>query len=163
MEDDACPAGRRSSGSSPHRKGIGRRVLVDCGATTVEITPMARVGHPPPRRRLSATGSVHGPVGPHGGDLTIFTSEGWAWCSNMSFRINAFQAGKILGQSGENVQHANLVPEGPNRWPDKMVADKMVRTKWYGQNGIRTKWYWTKWYGQNDMDKMVQFYIFCTL
>src|SRR6218665_3041795 len=26
-----------------------------------------------------------------------------------------------------------------------MVADKMVRTKWYGQNGIRTKWYWTKW------------------
>jgi len=22
-----------------------------------------------------------------------------------------------------------------------MVADKMVRTKWYGQNGIRTKWY----------------------
>ena len=26
-----------------------------------------------------------------------------------------------------------------------MVADKMVRTKWYGQNGI----------GQNGMDKMV--------
>ena len=34
-------------------------------------------------------------------------------------------------------------------------ADKMVRTKWYGQNGIRTKWYWTKWYGQNGTDKMV--------
>src|SRR6218665_2238911 len=34
-----------------------------------------------------------------------------------------------------------------------MVADKMVRTKWYGQNGIRTKWYWTKWYGQNGTDK----------
>ena len=31
----------------------------------------------------------------------------------------------------------------------------MVRTKWYGQNGIRTKWYWRKWYGQNGMDKMV--------
>ena len=26
---------------------------------------------------------------------------------------------------------------------------QMVRTKWYGQNGIRTKWYWRKWYGQN--------------
>ena len=25
-----------------------------------------------------------------------------------------------------------------------------------GQNGIRTKWYWTKWYGQNGMDKMVR-------
>src|SRR6218665_3705892 len=37
-----------------------------------------------------------------------------------------------------------------------MVADKMVRTKWYGQNGIRTKWYWTKWYGQNGTDKMVR-------
>jgi len=24
---------------------------------------------------------------------------------------------------------------------------------WYGQNGIRTKWYWTKWYGQNGIDK----------
>jgi len=22
-----------------------------------------------------------------------------------------------------------------SRWPDKMVLDKMVRTKWYGQNG----------------------------
>src|SRR6218665_1955084 len=41
----------------------------------------------------------------------------------------------------------------------------MVRTKWYGQNGMdkmvcgqngmRTKWYWKKWYGQNGMDKMV--------
>src|SRR6218665_209801 len=34
-----------------------------------------------------------------------------------------------------------------------MVADKMVWTKWYGQNGmdkmVWTKWYWTKWYGQN--------------
>jgi len=37
-----------------------------------------------------------------------------------------------------------------------MVADKMVRTKWYGQNGIRTKWYWTKWHGQNGTDKMVR-------
>jgi len=36
-----------------------------------------------------------------------------------------------------------------------MVADKMVRTKWYGQNGIRTKWYWRKRYGQNGIDKMV--------
>ena len=46
-----------------------------------------------------------------------------------------------------------------------MVADKMVlvRTKWYGQNGIRTKWYWTKWYGQNGMDKTVQFYILCMI
>src|SRR6218665_3990913 len=51
--------------------------------------------------------------------------------------------------------------------------DKMVSTKWYGQNGmdkmvwtkwyvnkmVWTKWYvnkmvWTKWYGQNGMDKM---------
>ena len=29
----------------------------------------------------------------------------------------------------------------------------MVRTKWYGQNGIRTKCHWTKWYEQNDTDK----------
>jgi len=41
-------------------------------------------------------------------------------------------------------------------WPDKMVPDKMARTQWYGQNGIRTKWYGTKWYGQNGMDKMVR-------
>ena len=41
-----------------------------------------------------------------------------------------------------------------------MVVDKMVRTKWYGQNGIRTKWDWTRWYGQNGMDKMYNF-IFC--
>jgi len=34
-----------------------------------------------------------------------------------------------------------------------MVADKMVRSKWYGQNGIQTKWYRTKWYGQNGTDK----------
>src|SRR6218665_704227 len=37
-----------------------------------------------------------------------------------------------------------------------MVPDKMARTKWYEQNGIRTKWYGTKWYGQNGMDKMVR-------
>ena len=37
-----------------------------------------------------------------------------------------------------------------------MVPDKMARTKWYGLNGIRTKWYGTKWYGQNGMDKMVR-------
>jgi len=36
--------------------------------------------------------------------------------------------------------------------PNKMVADKMVWTKWHGQNGIRTKWY-----GQ-----MVQICILCT-
>ena len=37
-----------------------------------------------------------------------------------------------------------------------MVADKMVRTKWYGQNGILTKWYWTKWYGQNGTDEILR-------
>src|SRR6218665_923875 len=36
-----------------------------------------------------------------------------------------------------------------------MVADKMVRAKWYGQNGMRTNCHWTKWYGQNGTDKMV--------
>src|SRR6218665_2226735 len=39
---------------------------------------------------------------------------------------------------------------------DKMVGKKMVRTKWYEQNGIQPKWYWTKWYGQCGTDKMVQ-------
>jgi len=34
-------------------------------------------------------------------------------------------------------------------------TDKMVRTKWYEQNGIRRKLYWTKRYGQNGRDKMV--------
>ena len=37
----------------------------------------------------------------------------------------------------------------------------MVRTKWYGQNGIWTKWYWAEWYGQNGMDKMVYNFTFC--
>jgi len=42
-----------------------------------------------------------------------------------------------------------------------MVADKMVRTQWYGQNGIRTKMVldklaWTKWYGQNGTDKILR-------
>src|SRR6218665_3330256 len=45
----------------------------------------------------------------------------------------------VLGQNGS----------GQNG-TDKMVADKMVRTKWYGQNDIQTKWYWT-----NCMGKMV--------
>ena len=37
-----------------------------------------------------------------------------------------------------------------------MVADKMVWTKWYGKNGIWTKWYWTKWYGQNGMAQILR-------
>ena len=41
-----------------------------------------------------------------------------------------------------------------------MVADKMVRTKWYGQNGKTDKMsldkmVWTKWHGQNGMNKML--------
>jgi len=32
----------------------------------------------------------------------------------------------------------------------------MVPTKWYGQIGIRTKWYRTKWHGQTITDKMVR-------
>ena len=32
----------------------------------------------------------------------------------------------------------------------------MVRTKWYGQNGM-DKMVWTKWYGQNGMDKIHSF------
>jgi len=36
-----------------------------------------------------------------------------------------------------------------------LVADKMVRRKWYRQNGTRTKWYWTKGYGQNGTGKIV--------
>ena len=46
-------------------------------------------------------------------------------------------------------------------WPDKMVADTMVRTKimvwtkWYTTNIVLDKMVWTKWYGQNDTDKMV--------
>jgi len=36
-----------------------------------------------------------------------------------------------------------------HRWPDKMVADKMVRTKWYVQS------VWTKYYGQYGTDKKV--------
>ena len=55
------------------------------------------------------------------------------------------------------------------RWRDKMVADKMVRTKWHGQNGTdkmlgwknvirqngRDKRVWTKWYRQIGTDKML--------
>jgi len=29
------------------------------------------------------------------------------------------------------------------------------QTKWYGQNGIWTKWYWTICHGKNGADKMV--------
>ena len=45
-----------------------------------------------------------------------------------------------------------------------MVADKMVRTTWYGQNGIGTKCHWkngmdkmvvTKWYEYNGADKII--------
>jgi len=35
-----------------------------------------------------------------------------------------------------------------------MVADKMVLTKWYGQNDI-----WTKWYEQNGADKIINQFI----
>ena len=35
----------------------------------------------------------------------------------------------------------------------------MVRTKWYGQNGVDKMVYGQ--YGQNGMNKMVQFYILC--
>ena len=49
-------------------------------------------------------------------------------------------------------------------------SGQMVRTKWYGQNGIRTKWYTdkmvygqngirTKWYGLNGIDKIINQYI----
>ena len=30
-----------------------------------------------------------------------------------------------------------------------MVADKMVRTKWYTDKIVLNKMVWTKWYGQN--------------
>jgi len=37
-----------------------------------------------------------------------------------------------------------------------MAADKMVyRQNGIGQNGIRTKWYWTKCYEQNGTDKII--------
>ena len=34
-----------------------------------------------------------------------------------------------------------------------MVADKMVRTKWYTDKMVLDKMVWTKWYGQNGTDK----------
>ena len=37
-----------------------------------------------------------------------------------------------------------------------MVADKMVRTKWYGQNGMDKMVYRQNGIGQNDMDKMAR-------
>jgi len=42
------------------------------------------------------------------------------------------------------------------RFQDKMVAGKMVRTKWYGQNGTDKKVYGQNVIGQNGMGKMVQ-------
>jgi len=39
-----------------------------------------------------------------------------------------------------------------------MVLDKMVWTKWYGQNGT-DKMVRTKWYRQNGTDKMVAIFI----
>src|SRR6218665_1657316 len=37
-----------------------------------------------------------------------------------------------------------------------MVADKMVRTKWYGQSGMDKMVYGQNVIGQNGMDKMVR-------
>ena len=46
-----------------------------------------------------------------------------------------------------------------------MVADKMVRTKWYGQNGMDKMVYGQNGIGQDGMDKMVRTkwynFIFC--
>ena len=36
-----------------------------------------------------------------------------------------------------------------------MVADKMVRTKWYTDKMSLDKMVWTKWHGQNGTEKMV--------
>ena len=48
MEDDARPVGRRVTRNSYSRKGISRHVSVELPLTTVEVTQMTRVGHPPP-------------------------------------------------------------------------------------------------------------------
>ena len=37
-----------------------------------------------------------------------------------------------------------------------MVADKMVRTKWYMDKMVLDKMVWTKWYGQNGMAKILR-------
>jgi len=43
------------------------------------------------------------------------------------------------------------------------IKERVTGQNGSGQNGTRTTWHWTKWYGQNGMNKMVQFYILCTL
>ena len=37
-----------------------------------------------------------------------------------------------------------------------MVADKMVRTKWYTDKMVLDKMVWTKWYGQNGIAKILR-------
>lgn len=51
---------------------VAYRVIVMLPETTVEVNPMALVGHPPPKRRFTASGGLHGP---YGADLSVFTSE----------------------------------------------------------------------------------------
>ena len=42
----------------------------------------------------------------------------------------------ILENNSENSQiHFNNIVSMKFGWPEKMVLDKMARTKWYGQNG----------------------------
>ena len=66
--------------------------IVEPPLTTAEVIPKALVGRPPPRRRLSAKGSIQCQ---RGADLTL--SEGWACCSHMACEQNIFQTSKIPG------------------------------------------------------------------
>jgi len=75
------------------------RYIVEPPVAKVEVTPMALDDHPPARWRFSATDGIHGP---HGVDLTIFKSEGWAWCSHMGLQTNIFQMYNI--------------PDNPVKW-----------------------------------------------
>jgi len=53
--------------------------------------------------------------------------------------------GRILIASEDYTDNLGVL----DQFWDKTVGDRKVRTKWYWQNGIQTKWCWTKWCGQN--------------
>ena len=57
-------------------------------------------------------------------------------------RANQVQTFYPYSVSSQNSPHvADIYVQQSVRFDNKMVADKMVRTEWHGQNGTRTIWY----------------------
>src|SRR6218665_3625938 len=97
------------------------------------------------------------------------------YCIGVSRRSAQATAGKELAQGPYMAARAGVEPTTSgvtrvNGQPGQLTNKQLSRRSaervlgqnssgqngMYGQNGIRTKWYWTKWHGQNGTDKMVR-------